>query len=63
MAAGGRHVEGIVREVGRGMYTVLCFRWVTNKAPHTTRDILLRLCGPLGGRGDLGEDRHVCVYG
>ena len=28
---GGREGEGIVREFGRDMYTLLYFKWITNK--------------------------------
>ena len=31
MAAGGRMEEGIVRELGMDMYTLLYLKWITNK--------------------------------
>ena len=46
MAGGGS--EGINRECGMDMYTLLYFKWITNK------NLLYRnsmLCGSLDGRG------------
>ena len=53
--------EGIVREFGTDMYTLLGLKWITNKdVLCSTRELLL--CGSLDGRGGGGEWIHVYVW-
>ena len=60
MAVGEGWGEGIVREFGMDMYTLLYLKWITNK------DLLLEfcsmLCGSLDGRGVWGRmDTCICM--
>ena len=55
--------EGIVREFGIDMYTLLCFKWITNKdlvySPGNSCSVL---CGSLDGRGVWGRmDTCLCM--
>ena len=55
--------EGIVREFGLHMYTLLYLKWMTNK------DLLvwhMELCSMLwqaGCKGSLGENGYMCIRG
>ena len=53
MVAGGeRWREGIVREYGMDMYTLLYLKWITNKdLLHSTRTLLGVMCQPGWERG------------
>ena len=58
MVAGG---EGIVREFGKIMYTLLYSKWITNKdLLYSTRNSMLMCC--LDGRGvSERTDTHICM--
>ena len=43
--------EGIVRELGMHMYTLLCLKWITNKGLLFNTGKCSMLCGSLDGRG------------
>ena len=52
----------IVREFGFAMYTLLCLKWMINKAPlHSTENC--QCCEAAGTGGDLGENGHMDMYG
>ena len=52
---------GIVREFETDMYTLLCFKWITNKdLPY--RELCSMLCDSLDGRGIWGRlDTCICM--
>ena len=56
--------EGIVRELGMVMYTLLYLKWITNKdllcVAHGT---LLNVMWQPGLKGHLGEDGQMYMYG
>ena len=60
---GERWGEGIVREVEMAMYTLLYFKWITNK------DLLYSTWNSAQGyvaawmEGTLGENGYMCMYG
>ena len=56
----GRMGEGIVREFGMGMYTVLYLKWVTNKVLLCSPGDSAQLCGSLDGRGLWGR-MNTCI--
>ena len=51
--------EGIVRELGIDMYTLLYLKWITNKDLLYSPGNCSVLCGSLDGRGVWGEWIHV----
>ena len=57
--------EGIVREFGMDMYTLLYFKWITNRdlpcIEHGT--LLLKVTWQPGWEGSLGANGHMCIYG
>lgn len=57
--------EGIVREFGMGMYTLLYFKWITNRdllcIAHRT--LLLKVTWQPGWEASLGVNGHICIYG
>ena len=57
--------EGIVREFGMAMYTLLYLKWKTNKdlLYSTGNSAGCSVCGSLDGKGSLGENRYIHVYG
>ena len=46
---------GIIRELGRDMYTLLYLKWITNKDLIQHRGLCSMLCGSLDGRGIWGK--------
>ena len=63
VASGEGHGEGIVREFGIDMYTLLYLKWITNKdllySPGNSAQCYLAAWM----RGEFGEDWiHVCVW-
>ena len=56
--------EGIVKECGTDMYTLLYLKWITNKdlLYSTWNCLCLMLCGSLDGRGVWGEWTHVYIW-
>ena len=56
--------EGIVKEFGTDMYTLLYLKWIANKdlLYSTWNCLCLTLCGSLDGRGVWGEWTHVYVW-
>ncbi len=54
--------EGIVREFGIGMYTLLYFQWITNKVC-TAHGTLLNVTQQPGWEGSLGENGYMHMYG
>ena len=53
--------EGIVREFGVNMYTLLYLKWITNKALlYSTGNSVV--WGSLDGRGVWGEWIYVCLW-
>ena len=61
----GRWEEGIVREFGMDIYTLLYFNWITNRdllcIAHGT--LLLKVTWQPGWEGSLGVIGHMCIYG
>ena len=59
--------EGIVREFGKVLYTLLYSKWITNKDPlyGTWNSIYSMLCVSLvdGEVGGLGENGYMYMYG
>ena len=58
--------EGIVREFGMDMYTVLYLKWITNKDNTwncITHGTLLNVMWQPGWEGSLGENGYMYVYG
>ena len=56
--------EGIVRELGIDMYTLLCLKWITNKDLLTAyhRELCSMLGGSLDGKGIWGENGScICI--
>ena len=54
--------EGIVRELGIDIYTLLYLKWITNKDLLYSIGNFSMLCGGLGGRGVWGRmDTCICV--
>ena len=60
MAAQG---EGTVKDFGKVMYTLLYFKWITNKTLlYTTWNSALVMCQP-GWEEDLGENGYTYMDG
>ena len=56
--------EGIVREFGTDMYTMLYLKWITSKdLLYSTRGILLSFIWQPELEGSLGENGYMCTYG
>ena len=54
--------EGMVRESGMDMDTLLYLKWVTSKDPHIAQGTLLRVTWRPGWKGGSGEEWiHVHV--
>ena len=54
----------MVREFGMDMYTLLYFKWITNKALlYRARGTLLNVMRQSGQEWDLGENGYMCMYG
>ena len=55
--------EGIVREFGMDMYTLLYLKWITNKNPlYIAHGTLLNVMWQLGWEGSLGENGYMYMY-
>ena len=60
---GGRAGEGIVRELGMDVCTLLCLEWVTDKdLLYSTGSSAQCHTAARMGRGSGGEWTHVCVW-
>ena len=55
--------EGIVREFGMDMYTVLYLKWITNKDLLCSSGTLLNIMWQLGWEESLGENGYMYTYG
>ena len=65
MVAGGEGegwVEGIAREFGMNMYTLLYLKWTTNKECITQGTLLNVIWQPRWERS-LGENEYMYMYG
>ena len=58
--------EGVVREFGMDMHTLLYLKWITNKDILWTQGTLLNVMWQPGWEGSLGENGYmyicVCIY-
>ena len=63
VAVGKDRGEGIVREFGMDMYTLLYFKWITNQGLLYSTGNLLNVIWQPGGEWGLGENGSVCTYG
>ena len=54
--------EGIVRELGINMYTLLYLKWITNNDLLNSTGNCSLLCGSLDGREFGGKWIHVCIW-
>ena len=55
--------EGIVREFGKVMYTLLHSKWITSKDLLYSTGNPAQCCANLDGRRDLGENGSMYMYG
>ena len=55
--------EGIVREFGMDMYTVLYLKWITNKDLLCSSGTLPNIMWQLGWKESLGENGYMYTYG
>ena len=56
-------VEGIVRELGMDIYTLLYLEWITNKdLQYSTWNSAQNVIWQLPGEGSLGENRYMYMY-
>ena len=56
--------EGIVREFGTHMYTLLCLKWITNKdLLYSTGKSARYHVAAWMARGELGENRYMYMLG
>ena len=62
IVAGGWMGEGIVREFGVDMYTLLYLKWITNKVC-IAHGALLNVMWQLGWEGSLGVNGYMKMYG
>ena len=54
--------EGIVKEFGTDMHTLLHLKWITNKDLLYSTELFSMLCGSLDGRGVWGRmDTRICT--
>ena len=58
----GCQEEGIVREFGKVMYTLLYSKWITRNYCTAHGTLLNIICQP-GWKRDLGENEHMYMYG
>ena len=63
MVAQCRGGEEIVRDFGKAMYTLLYFKWITNKVLLCVHGTLLRVSWQPGWEGSLGEKGYMYMYG
>ena len=54
--------EGMVREFGTDMYTLLYLKWITNKITNRARGTLLNVMWQPGWQGSLGENGYIYMY-
>ena len=55
--------EGIVREFGKVMYTLLYSKWITNKDYCIAHGTWFNVMCQSGWEGSLGENGYMYVYG
>ena len=55
--------EGIVREFGKVVYTLLDLKWVTNKDPLYSTGNSAQCYMPACRGGETGENRYMDMYG
>ena len=57
-------MEGILRELGMGMYTLLYFKWITTNTYYIAHGTLLNVMWEAGWEGSLGESgyMHLCDW-
>ena len=57
-------VEGIVRELGMNMYTLLYLKWITSKVLlyNTGNSLCLMLCNNLNGEKNLKKNKYMYMY-
>ena len=61
--SGKRMVEGIVRELGMDIYTLLYLEWITNKdLQYSTWNSAQNVIWQLPGERSLGENRYMYMY-
>ena len=60
---GGEDGEGIVREFGADMYTLLYLKWIMNKDLLDSTGTLLNVTWQPGLKGSLGENRYTYIHG
>ena len=63
MVAGGGVGEGIVRELGKGTYTLLYLKWITNKDLLYSTGNSLNVMWQPGWEGGLGENGYIYTCG
>ena len=63
MVAGGGVGEGIVRELGKGTYTLLYLKWITNKDLLYSTGNSLNVMWQPGWEGGLGENGYTYTCG
>ena len=62
MMEGRRIGEGIIREFGINMYTLLYLKWIT-RIYCIAQGTLLNIMWQPGWEGSLGENGYISVYG
>ena len=55
--------EGIARDLGKVMYTLLYLKWITSKALWCSAWNSAQCCVPAWLGGALGENGYMCVCG
>ena len=64
--AHGCHVEGsgegIVREFGMDVCTLLYSKWITNKGPLYSQGTPFNVMWQPGWKGSLGQNGYMCMY-
>ena len=55
--------DGIGREFGMDMYTLLCLKWITNRTYCIAQGTLLNVIWQSGSGGSLGENGYLYMYG
>ena len=60
---GGRMQEGIAREFGMDMYTLLYLKWITNKDLLDSTGNSANVRWQPGWEGSLGQNGYMFIYG
>lgn len=55
--------EGIIREFGMNMYTLLYLKWITNRAYYIAHGTLLYIMWKSGWEESLRKTGHKYIYG